>query len=1389
MKKILGLDLGTNSIGWALIEVDENNIPMRIIAMGSRIIPLDADARDQFQKGQAISKNKDRTTARTQRKGYDRKQLKKSDDFKYSLKKILEKLDIFPTEELLKLPSLDLWKLRSNAVSDTEDITPQQLGRILYMLNQKRGYKSARSEANADKKDTDYVAEVKGRYAKLKDKVQTLGQYFYEKLSYANQNNTYFRIKEKVYPREAYVEEFDAIINTQKSKHSFLTDEVIYSIRNEIIYYQRKLKSQKGLVSICEFEGFETTYFDKKIQNDKTIFTGPKVAPRTSPLFQLCKIWEVVNNISLKTKNPEGSKYKWGDRIPTIEEKQIIADCLLKNDSLSFAELLKILELKKEQVYANKQILKGIQGNTTYSAIHKIIGDSEHLKFNNQTIPSKHIAILIDKKTGEILDERDSLELNPALEQEPFYQLWHTIYSLKELDECKNALIKRFNFKEEIAEKLSKIDFNKQAFGNKSNKAMRKMLPYLMLGYNQSEAESFAGYNRRLNKEEKSKIVSDEPLQLLAKNSLRQPVVEKILNQMIHVVNAIIEKYGKPAEIRVELARELKQSKDEREDTDKQNGFNKKLNELVVTKLTELGLPTTKRYIQKYKFIFPAKDKNWKEAQVANQCIYCGETFNLTEALSADSFDVDHIVPKALLFDDSQTNKVLVHRSCNATKTNNTAYDYIAKKGSQALNDYVTRVDDWFKRGIISYGKMQRLKVSFEEYQERKKIGKETESDKRIWENFIDRQLRETAYIARKAKEILGKVCHNVTSTEGNVTAKLRQLWGWDDVLMNLQLPKYKELEEKTEQQFIQVKEWTSDHGNRKHQKEEITNWTKRDDHRHHAIDALVIACTQQGFIQRINTLSSSETKDEMQKEIDNAKKKYGKNYDETILSEKNEIVKGQKEKNNQLNSYLISQRPENFTTKYIENEADKILVSFKAGKKVATISKLKAVGKNEATGVIVPRGALHEQFVYGKIKTVAKDFKTGKLIKYPIKYLFENSDLIAEPIIKTKVEQRLNDFERDIKKAIESLKKDPIYLDLDKTILLTSSHCYKDEFVIKYKITDLKKDDVKYIIDERVKHIVQERLDAHNGKEKEAFKDTLWFNENKKIPILSVRCFTGLSAVEAIKKDESGKDIGFAKTGNNHHVAIYRDNNEKYIQHLCTFWHAVERKKLKIPYIIENTNILWDDLIDKELPQSFLEKLPANNLELKLSMQQNEMFVLGLSQEEFDEAIQQNDKALLSKNMYLVWSLSNSDYWFRHHLETKNSELKNITGANESNRYFRFKSIGAFISKNPIKIRLNHLGEITKIGENGTKQIKYQMPKNDLSLKEPVASYNSKNNIKIFNSFEEAKLDEINFIIEQSTTERIKHTVGLILRAYGVTNESLRTRRRENIIRIIKGA
>lgn len=1267
-KNILGLDLGTNSIGWALIEVDaEKYKPLRILGMGSRIIPLGTDDKTQFERGQSITKNQDRTKARTQRKGYDRKQLKKSEDFKYSLKKELEKFGIYPDSVLMNLPMLDLWKLRSDAAS--EPISVEQLGRIFYMLNQKRGYKSARSEANADKKDTDYVAEVKGRYALLKEENKTIGQHFYNKLSTSFSNNEYYRIKEQVFPREAYLEEFDTIVNIQKKSHDFLTEETINRLRNEIIYYQRKLKSQKGLVSVCEFEGFEKEIENTEKSNNKIVFVGPKVAPKTSPLFQLCKIWEVVNNITLKVKNPEGSKYKWSDYSPTLEQKEKIANYLSINSILSYAELLKILELRKDNVFANKQVQKGIQGNITYAEINSILDDESLLQFGISIEESNNEALLVDKKTGEILEEKKKLIVSKDFEKEPLYQLWHTIYSIKDLDECREALIKRFNLEEGIADKLSRIDFNKQAFGNKSAKAMRKILPYLMEGFGYDKACSLAGYNHSnsLTKDEQESREVKEKLELLPKNSLRQPVVEKIINQMINVVNAIIDEYGKPNEIRLELARELKQSKDERDQADKANSNNKKQNDLIAQRLSAMGIAATKKYIQKYKFIFPAKDKKWKEADVVNQCIYCGEHFNLSEALTGDNFDVDHIVPKALLFDDSQTNKVLVHRHCNSKKLDKTAYDYIAKKGEAELDRYIQRVDDWFSRGILSYGKMQRLKVSFEEYQERKKLKKETEADKKLWENFIDRQLRESQYIAKKSRQILEQICNKVTVTEGTVTAKLRKIWGWDDVLMNLQMSKYKSLGQ------TEMIEWTSEHGKILHKKEQIINWTKRDDHRHHAVDALVIACTKQGYIQRINTLNASEVRNEMLKEVEEAKIQYN-------------------EKLTLLEKYFNTEKP--FTTSEVEKEADKILISFKAGKKVATISKFKAKGKNKEQGVIVPRGALHEQSVYGKIKVEEPD--------KPLKYLFENPSTIKDEKVKRKVIDRLLKFENDIKKALSSLKKEPIYLDQKQEVALEKAICYKDATVMKYDLLSLNAKQVNDIVDKKVKEIVKDRLAQFGNKEKEAFKEVLWYNEEKQIPIKTVRLFARPDAngLQPIKKDENGKNIGFVVQGNNHHIAIYTDKNGKQVQHSCTFWHAVERKKNSIPVLIKNSSLIWDNLNNENLPQEFLNLLPENGLDLNFSMQQNDMFILGLSDDEFNDAIRNNDKSTLSKHLYLVWSISNNDYWFRHHLETKNTELKNIDGAKESKRYYRFKSVGSVLRENPKKIKINHLGNISHLGE-----------------------------------------------------------------------------------------
>lgn len=1246
MKKILGLDLGSASIGWAMISQKEENgtVKSEILGLGSRIIPYEGTEGKDFAKGTGESRNSLRTQARTTRKGYDRYQLRR-----HYLVDSLLKNKMYPDETLKYLPKMQLWELRSRAVHS--QISLPELGRLLLWLNQKRGYKSSRSDANLDKKDTAYVAAVKSRHEKINELNLTIGQYFYKELIH----DEFYRVKEHIFPREAYLEEFDTICKSQQQYYPLiLKDELIEKLRNEIIYFQRPLKSQKGLVSVCEFEGFL-----RKGKDGKEYFVGPKVAPKSSPLFQLAKIWENINNIKI------GSRTGANVQI-TPEQKWALFQHLENNEKLSQTDLLKILELKKEDCSINKQLTKGIYGNITKYGIRRCLGESrtyDHLlKLDLKIIDTGVDGFLYDKKTGEVKASKPGKKIDPLIEQEPFYQLWHTIYSIQDQAECSKTLQNKFKIEQDIADKLAGIDFSKYAFGNKSAKVIRKVLPYLMEGDGYSDAMCYAGYDHSNSptKDENLKRQLLSKLKPIEKNSLRQPVVEKILNQMVNVVNAVIEKYGKPDEIRVELARELKQSKEERNETDKAMSKRQRENEIITERLAEFSLRATKNNIIKWR-LYEEIDNGEKKLNAI--CVYCGQPISLTEAIKGNDVDVEHIIPKSKLFDDSQSNKTLAHRHCNKDKNDRTAYDFMKSKSEQVFNEYVDRVNMLYANRIIGRAKRDKLLM--------------TES--KIPDNFIDRQLRESQYIAKKASEILQTICHHVWATSGTITAELRHLWGWDDVTMNLQLDKFKALGQ------THIVEWESDHGKSQHKKEVITGWTKRDDHRHHAVDALTIAFTKQGYIQRFNTLSANKTKEDMKFEIEQRSIKF-------------------KEKLSLLDKYLIGEQP--LSVEEVEKAVSNILISFKSGKKVAVIGTRKIGTRGDKkviqTGILVPRGALSEDSVYGRIKILE--------MRKPIKYLLENPQLIFKLNIKTSIEDRLEKFKQNTKEALTSLKKEPIYLDQEKTIVLEYATCFKQEYVIKYPVnTDFNK--VDKVIDGKVKEILQVRLNKFGGKAKEAFKDvqngdkTLkkWYeDEGLERPIKSVRCSTGLSAVVPVKKDEQGKDIGFVKPGNNHHTAIYTDNDGNKYEHICSFWHAVERKKYGIPVIIQNAIEVWDKIgmqPEGTYPESFLKKLPDVQWILSVSMQQNEMFILDMEKEEFENSLLKKDNSTLSKYLYLVWSLSDNDYWFRHHLETKNSELKTVEGAKESKRYYRFKSLGAFLKMNPIKVRLNHLGEI-KIGD-----------------------------------------------------------------------------------------
>ncbi|MFR9547056.1 MAG: type II CRISPR RNA-guided endonuclease Cas9, partial [Rikenellaceae bacterium] len=795
MKKVLGLDLGSASIGWAVISED-NELAPSIVAMGSRIIPMSTEDANEFTQGQAISKNAKRTTTRTQRKGYDRYQLRRE-----NLTSFLRERDMLPTEELIKLHKIELWNLRAKAIS--EQLSLAEIGRVLYHINQKRGYKSVRDD-DSDKQQREYVKAVMERHSRISEEGLTIGEFFYRQLC-ADKD---YRTKEQVFPRAAYMEEFDKIINCQRVYYpNIFIDESVDKLRNEIIYYQRNLRSCKHLVSICDFE--KRAYLNK--HSGKRIYDGPKVAPKSSPIAQVCKMWESINNVTFTKRSTTLDI--------TLEQRYQMFEHLDNNERLTLTDVYKILGIKKSDGWwGGKAIGKGLQGNTTKLAIKKALGDDyeDLLKFNLRNIDSKYY----DTETGEIIEI-----VSDEFQNEPLYKLWHLLYSIKDKEELSAALDKQFGINDtEIIDNLFKIDFAKQGYANKSAKAMRRILPYLQLGMFYSEACLAAGFrhSESLTIAENSSRELLTQLNQIQKGELKQPIVEKILNQMINVVNALMSKYGTFDEIRVELARELKQSREERNETTKAISKAERLNKSIAERITEYNLTPTRSRIHKYKMY----------EEYGGKCFYCGQTLSLSEFLKGYNVEVEHIIPRSLFFDDSLSNKVCSCRACNKEKNNRTAYDYMKAKSEGEFTAYLELVDKLSKEHKISRTKRDRLL---------------TAGDK-IPTDFIDRQLRESQYIARKSREILSTVCRNVTATSGSVTDKLRTLWGWDKILHNLNFERYKAAG------LTEVKH--REHKGKEWEEEVIRDWSKRLDHRHHAIDALVIACTRQGYIQRINNMS-----------------------------------------------------------------------------------------------------------------------------------------------------------------------------------------------------------------------------------------------------------------------------------------------------------------------------------------------------------------------------------------------------------------------------------------------------------------------------------------------------------------------------------------------------
>lgn len=1409
MKQVLGLDLGTTSIGWAFIKEKENDFEQSSIEkIGVRVNPLTTDEQTNFEKGKPVSVNADRTLKRSARRNLQRYKLRRE-----SLIEALKDAKMISDETVLtetgKNTTHTTYLLRSKAVTDK--IAKDELSRVFLAINKKRGYKSSRKAKNEDEgqaidgmavakrlyeenitpgqfayqllkegkkyipdfyrsdlqsefykvwnyqkqfypeiftdefykelqgkgqrstaasfwgkykfntaenkgtreekklqayewrskaisekldkeeaayviteinnnlnNSSGYLGAISDRSKELFFNKQTVGQFLYKQLL----ENPHKRLKNQVFYRQDYLDEFEAIWNCQKQFHPELTDELKIEIRDITIFYQRKLKSQKSLISFCEFESKE------KIINGNKKVIGLRVAPKSSPLFQEFKIWQLLHNLEFKNK---ATKEVF---IPDAEAKRQLFDELNLKGNLSASEAITTLGYKSKDWEANYVTLEGNRTNKAlYNAYLKILEmegyDEDLLKLSGKdeinvseinTSASvikqmiKSIFQLLNINTT-ILDFDAELE-GKAFEQQASYQLWHLLHSYEGdnsnsgNEKLYDLLEKKFGFKKEHAKVLANFSLSND-YGNLSAKAIRKIYPFIKEN-KYSVACELAGYRHSatsLTKEEIGNRELQPRLELLKKNSLRNPVVEKILNQMTNVVNSLIDtekrklkEQGLPEdfhfdEIRIELARELKKNAKERAEMTTNINAAKLFHQKIIKILQdEFGVKNpTRNDIVRYKLYEELKNNGFKD-------IYTN-TYIPREILFSKQVDIEHIIPQSKLFDDSFSNKTVVYRHTNLDKGNQTAYDYIETKfGEEKLQEYKNRVEMLYKQkeGAINKAKYQKLL----------KKGSD------IGEGFIERDLRDSQYIAKKAKDMLYQISKSVVSTTGEITNRLREDWNLVNAMKELNFDKYKKL---GLTEMLEKKDGTF--------KERIKDWSKRNDHRHHAMDALTIAFTKHNFIQYLNHLNARKNEaDKFHNAINGIEQK------ETYIVTDDEGNKKRVFKEPIPNFRQIAKA-------HLEN----VLVSHKAKNKVVTKNKNKIkTNKGEKIKTeLTPRGQLHKETVYGKIKvpTVFEE-------KIGIKFDESIVSRVANPIFKRLLSQRLKENGNDPKKAFagkNALSKNPIYLDernrqiLPEKIKLVG---FEDDYTIRKDITpDLKIDKV---IDAGIRKILEARLTECAGNAKEAFsnldKNPIWLNKGKGISIKRVT-ISGVKNAEALhyKKDHFGKEIlnedgnripvDFVSTGNNHHVAIYRDADGNLQENVISFFEAVERSNQGIPIIDKTHNV--------HLGWQFL-----------YTMKQNEYFIFPNEQTGFNpneiDLLDKKNYRLISPNLFRVQKFSkviygNSavrDYVFRHHLETNVEEKKELNGI----AYKQLKSLG--FAEGIVKVRINHIGELVKVGE-----------------------------------------------------------------------------------------
>ncbi len=838
--------------------------------------------------------------------------------------------------------------------------------------------------------------------------------------------NKWTKIRNRVILRQQYAKEFDAVWEEQSKHYPFLNNcsqdrlqEIVeyifpgqsdsqkalreeglkrglkYILKEQVIYYQRPLKPQTELISKCQFEKDE------------------RVIPISHPLFQEFRCWDQINRLYITSKQNVWNERKkkeviqYKNRYLTDTQKLSIYNKLQTQKQLGFAEVAKIVELKND----NSEFLNGLhvkaklKGCDTAISIKKVFGDTPIDDVSIERIwqaiydnvhegseydkDSKRVRSIFDALPKNI-EENKQIELALNLAQKVRFVRKYANISKKAIE---NILpIMRLN-PQNLPEKIKTNFENIKHLIDTGEIRDETLLQDYIVDYVKDNPQAiehgglmyaFAAslvYGRHTKENVKPQITNYHDIVYVERN-LRNPIVEQLANETMQVVKALWKQFKlnpEELEIRVELARDLKNSAQERDKIFKAQGRNKKTNDKIKERLTELGVPITDLNILKYKL--------YEQQKYLSP--YTQGPIEISNLFDENFYNIDHIIPKSRYFDDSISNKVICESNINEEKDNRTAWEYISQQNSKFRRDK----DGYEILSPTNY--LKYINGNFFGQKKKNLLAEKIPSDP------VNRQLKDTQYISVAIKDELAKIVgsDHVKTTTGGVTDYLRSHWGLRKLFMELTESRFKQMELWNLNENGEPKEsWITKYYDKENNKHvyEIKGWSKRYDHRHHSIDALVVALSNEKFIKRLNDLNKY-FQDELAKHKDAIPQ-----GDEDTLEEA--FFKLSKENREKIMKEIESSRRFDSPLEHIVSETKKYLETMIVSQKPK--DKLAVKEDNKGNKQLKIRAALHQETYYGK--TDNRDTKTVSISDLQAKDIPQ----IIDPVIKKEIENHRKKYD-----------------------------------------------------------------------------------------------------------------------------------------------------------------------------------------------------------------------------------------------------------------------------------------------------------------------------------------------------------------------------------------